>query len=117
MHELAICSRIVDAACAGFAEHRGRPVRIQVAVGGMHQIDPDFMHNAYQALTRDTVLEGTVLVLRFIPVRVKCRACEWEGKIDLPFFSCGACGSTSVDVCTGHELFLERLTVTEETPA
>ena len=114
MHELALCSRIVDAAREELQGYSGEPLRVYVVIGALHQIVPSFLQEAYRALTRDTVLEGTELVLRFIPVRVQCRRCEWEGEIAPPFFSCGACGGTAVDLCAGREFYLEKLTITEK---
>lgn len=117
MHELALCSRIVDAAREELTEYSGEALRVYVVIGALHQIVPSFLQEAYRALTRDTVLEGTDLVLRFVPVRVQCRCCDWEGEIAPPFFSCGRCGGTSVALRTGREFYLEKLTITEKESA
>ena len=116
MHEMAICSGIVESVREELATHDGRPLKVQVAVGGMHAIVDEFLQQAWRALTLDSDLEDTELALRFIPVRARCRECDWEGEIELPFFVCGRCGVPSVEVTAGRELYLEKLTMGKEVP-
>jgi len=88
--------------------------RVRVVAGKLHQIVPDYLTFAYELLTKGTPVEGSVMDLEFIPVRGMCRACPWEGEVELPVFRCGRCGGFEVDVISGRELFLDRLEVEQD---
>lgn len=111
MHELAIAEGLLRAVLTELerqpAEARLKSVR--VVMGEMHQIVPDYLEHAYRLLGADTPAAGSLLRLETRPVSVRCRTCGVTGPIQLPFFSCGACASTDVEVLAGKELFLDAL--------
>jgi hydrogenase nickel incorporation protein HypA/HybF len=83
----------------------------RVVAGGLHQIVPEFLTQAYTLLVRGTAADGSALDLRITPVRGHCAACGWTGEVDVPFFQCARCESLSIDVVQGKELYLESLEV------
>lgn len=114
MHEFSICERIVSAALTEAELLEPPPERIRgidVVIGGLHQIVPEYLQTAYEVLTKDTLLDGSKMILRTLPVTVKCKQCNWTGTIELPVFACGDCGAFRVDVTGGRELYLDRMEV------
>ncbi|MCE9614355.1 MAG: hydrogenase maturation nickel metallochaperone HypA [Lentisphaerae bacterium] len=114
MHEFAICQNIVAAAEVEYARVSPPPrrlLRLRVVAGGLHQIVPEYLTQAYVVLTSDSPLAGSALELAILPVKAQCRRCAWTGQIELPIFQCGACDSFEVDVIQGKELRLESLEV------
>ena len=107
MHELGLCSSIVDA-----VERRAgdRPVRqVRVRVGRLHHVHPDAFDQSFAMAAMGTVAEGAAADLVLLPVRATCGVCgnEWEGD-DLPV-TCPACGETNVELTGGDELMLESI--------
>ena len=116
MHEFAMCERIVRATLdeyAGIEPPPKRLARIHVVAGGMHQIIPETLQFAYEVLTKETPAEGSTMDLTISPVLGRCRACGWEGDLDLPFFECGACRELDIEVVSGMEMYLDKLQIEE----
>lgn len=114
MHEFSICERIVEAVLDEYSRLDPAPCRlckVRVVVGRLHQIVPEYLTFAYDALTRDTTAQGSKIELVSVPVVVRCRACGWDGNIELPLFRCGGCGSLDVEMLGGKELYLDHLEV------
>ena len=114
MHEFSIGERIVEAVRTEVGRLNPPPVRVtrvRLTVGKLHQIIPDYLTFAFQTLTKETLAEGSELIVAESPVRGRCRACGWEGEIEVPFFSCGACKTTQIETTQGMELRLDGLEV------
>lgn len=107
MHELAIATALVD-----LVRHRmprcvaGHELAVTVEVGALTGIAPASLAFYFEGLTRGTPLEGAALECRFVPARVRCRACgavyEPEGFARV----CTACGALGGEVLAGTELHL-----------
>src|ERR1700722_16088295 len=107
MHELGLCTSIVDA-----IEHRAgtRPVtRVRVRVGRLHHVHPDAFDQSFAIAAMGTVAEEAAAELVLLPVRARCLACHaaWDGD-DIPVV-CAACGSVDVELVGGDELILESI--------
>lgn len=64
MHEVGLCSGIVDAALRRAAGRR--PTHVRVRVGGHHAADREALEQAFEVLTVDTELADAALVV--VPV-------------------------------------------------
>ena len=114
MHEFSIGQRIVDAVLEELARldpPANRLSKTRVVLGELHQIVPDYLISAYGLLIEGTPLAGSELELVLAPVIGRCRACGWEGRMDVPLFRCGQCRSLDVDMIGGKELHLDHLEV------
>lgn len=117
MHEVAIGERIVLAALEeleGMASKPQTVSSIRVVMGGLHQVVPEYLQSAYAALTAGTLLDGSRLRLKVLPVKVQCRQCGWNGAIQPPVFACRDCGEFHVDVVQGRELYLDQMEVSDD---
>ena len=114
MHEFSIGQRIVDAVLDELARIDPPAVclcKTRVVIGELHQVVPDYLVSAYGLLSEGTPLAGSELELILAPVVGRCRACGWQGSIDVPLFRCGECQSLGVDMISGKELYLDHLEV------
>jgi hydrogenase nickel incorporation protein HypA/HybF len=107
MHELGLCSSIVDA-----IERRAgtRPVaRVTVRVGRLHHVHPEAFEQSFAVAAMGTIAEDAAASLVLLPVRACCGACAtaWDGD-DIPV-ACPACGSVEVELTGGDELVLESI--------
>jgi len=117
MHEFSICQSLVDALLVEVDKLEPTPKRLvtaRVVVGDLRQIVPEFLRNAYEVLTKDTVAEGSKLEIRTLPIQARCAECKWEGTVKAPFFQCPSCESFQVETTGGMELYLEGMEVEQD---
>jgi hydrogenase nickel incorporation protein HypA/HybF len=107
MHELGLCSSIVEA-----VERRagGRPVaRVTVRVGRLHHVHPEAFEQSFAIAAAGGVAESAAAELVLLPVRARCVTCgsAWESGEIPP--SCPECGGLGVELVGGDELVLESI--------
>ena len=74
MHELSLAQAIADATLR-YAD--GRPVvDVRVRIGHFRQVVPDALQFAWELLTADSELEGTMLIVEHVPAVVRCGVCD-----------------------------------------
>lgn len=107
MHETGLVEGIVDAVQR---RARGRPVAaVTVRIGVLHRAHQGPMELAWEMLGAGTVIDGSRLELRPVPVTTTCAAC---GRVDsgpdrVPW--CAGCRGTDVQHAGGDELTLEAI--------
>jgi hydrogenase nickel incorporation protein HypA/HybF len=92
----------------------GRRVReVEITVGALRGLEPEAMKMCWEAVTHDTSLAGSVLVMDMRPWTLACPACgrAWESPV--PFAEC-SCGETSPRPTAGDELDLVSMTVDDD---
>ena len=73
MHELGLCSSIVDAIERRAGE---RPVaRVRVHVGRLHHVHPEAFEQSFAVAAMGTVAEDAAAELVLLPVRARCGDC------------------------------------------
>jgi hydrogenase nickel incorporation protein HypA/HybF len=107
MHELGMCSSIVDA-----IERRAgdRSVaRVRVRVGRLHHVHADAFDLSFAVAAMGTIAEDATAELVLLPVRARCGDCDatWECE-EVPL-GCHRCGSVGIELVGGDELVLESI--------
>jgi len=112
MHELMIAQNILDKVI-GERERLGLEavLGITVKVGALSGVFPDALQFGFDALCRESELDGCRLTIESVPITIRCRHCHAQAPVDDYRFSCEACGSTDVDVETGYELDIAYIEV------
>ena len=108
MHELGLCSSIVDAV----AQRAGdRPVaRVTVRVGRLHHVHPEAFDQSFAVAAMGTVAAGRRRPSSCsLPITARCGSCggEWDAE-EIPL-SCPTCGGVDVELTGGDELMLESI--------
>lgn len=107
MHELGLCTSIVDAVATRAGE---RPVaRVRVRVGRLHHVHPEAFEQSFEVAAAGSVAEGAAAELVLLPVRFRCDDCGVEGQSDDQPSACPACGGVDIELTGGDELMLELL--------
>jgi hydrogenase nickel incorporation protein HypA/HybF len=118
MHELGIAQSVLEAVSAEAARHGGaKPVKVAVRVGELSAVDPEALRFAFDALTRESELEGLQLVIESCPRRHRCRKCSSEFAVKDFDFHCPHCGSEDTECIGGDELHLAYLELEEHEPS
>lgn len=113
MHELSIAHSLVELAVPA-AERAGarRIHEVRIVVGALSGVSVDSLLFCYDIATRDTLLAGSRLVVRNLPILVYCRTCGRDVELVGPTsFRCPVCDTPSGDIRQGRELHIEGLEI------
>ena len=115
MHELSIAMSIVDAALEE-AERRGAQVSaVHLRLGALSGVVKDALLFSYEVACQDTPLQGSQLIVEYVPVIVFCLQCQKEQRLQsVQLFACPDCGSPTMDVRQGKELEVFALELVDE---
>jgi len=107
MHELGLCSSIVDA-----IERRAgdrRVVKVRVRVGRLHHVHPEAFDQSFAVAAMGTVAQDANAELVLLPIRARCHSCGAELEVEHMPMSCTECGAIDLEVTGGDELLLESI--------
>lgn len=111
MHELSVLQAVLDE----LPQHvpaGGELKKLELRVGALEHLDGEVMRSGWAALTQGTKFAGSELVIRVVPVRVRCRSCEREYRPDdVSILICPDCGKACPEVLDGAGLVLHSLHV------
>jgi hydrogenase nickel incorporation protein HypA/HybF len=118
MHEMGIANSIMDAVRTEMLRYPdSRAERVGVRIGELAAVDPESLQFCFEALTRETDLDGLELEIEYCPRRHRCRECQQEYMVRDYDLACPACESTLSDCIGGDELELGYLEVEEYEPS
>ena len=107
VHELGLCSSIIDAVERRAGERRVAKVRVRV--GRLHHVHPEAFDQSFAVAAMGTVAEGAGAELILLPARARCGSCHFESEGDeVPVF-CPSCGGSAIEITGGDELMLESI--------
>jgi hydrogenase nickel incorporation protein HypA/HybF len=110
MHELAICSALIDEIERVVRDHGARrAVAVVVRVGPLAGVEPALLSRAYSIASAGTAAAGAKLLLEQAPVSVRCRQCAAESGVPSNQLSCPRCGCLRTELVAGEELLLTRV--------
>lgn len=110
MHELGIALEIVDLATE---RAQGALVtRVVIEVGALTAVLPDALAFAWDCAIEDTALAHAKLEIVTMPGRGRCRVCQAEQELAVPFGRCG-CGTNDLELVAGEELRIRELEVSD----
>lgn len=105
MHELSIAQEIRRIAEDIFMEHHRTPVlEVEVLLGKMSGVEKEALHFCFDAVIKDSLLEGAKLQIIDVPVAGRCIDCDTPFEADRYVHTCPSCGSVLLEYATGREL-------------
>jgi hydrogenase nickel incorporation protein HypA/HybF len=107
VHELGLCSSIVEAIERHAA---GRPVAsVRVQVGRLHHVHPDAFEQSFTMAAMGTVAEDATAQLVLLPIAARCPACGHTWHCDELPLACPDCHAVGAELTGGDELMLESI--------
>jgi len=114
MHELGIAESILERVKLEAARQNGaRVTKVGVRIGELSGVDPDALSFGFEALVKDTPLEGLALEIDFRKRVQRCSACGREFAAEMLFSSCPDCGSAATACISGDELDIAYIELEE----
>ena len=117
MHELGIAQSVLDAVQAEAAKRDAKPVKVGLRIGELAAIESDALRFSFEALTRETDLEGLELEIEMCPRRHRCLECGSEFSVHDFVFECPQCGANRNECISGEELDLAYIELEEHEPS
>ncbi len=115
MHELSIISSIVDAVVESLEAYSGaRVLEVRLRVGLLAAVEEESLQFCYGIATEDTMLAGSKLVVKAVPVVVHCATCAQDVQLEgMQSFRCPQCDELTMDIRQGRELEIEDIEIEE----
>jgi len=112
MHELGVTESIISIALSKAGEAQAKKVlKINLVVGELAGFVPDCIQFYFDTLSKDTVAQGAALHFETMQAELRCRNCSTVFRPRDTLWSCPKCGSQSVEISKGRELYIESLEV------
>ena len=124
MHEVAVMSDIIKAAVAELEKHDVIKVEeLVILIGDLTSLGDDQLQFAYEIMTKNTILEDSVLTIEHEEVMIRCTKCNYGGKAEtlendyhehtVPILACPKCGS-SVTITKGQACAIRSIKIQED---
>lgn len=124
MHEYSVMSSLITALLEELEDRKIKKVKtVTLEIGALTFLGEQQMKFAYEALSIDTMLEGSELEVKELPAEIKCPECGYEGEVNyaddpafhlrIPVISCPECGGKP-EITQGKETVIKNITVMEE---
>jgi len=119
LHEFAMTKQIVENVLEEARKHNAKRVsEVHLIVGQFTFLAEEALRTAYEALVKDTILDGSKLVIEEKKGLVKCHMCGYEGTVhlshehehheELPIIRCPNCGA-AVDILDGKDCVVQSV--------
>jgi hydrogenase nickel incorporation protein HypA/HybF len=82
---------------------------ITLGMGPLSGVEEQLLKNAYPIASAGTIADGAELLIRSIPVRVRCTECGEESEAAANRLICGHCNNWRTELISGDELLLIRV--------
>jgi len=112
MHELSIAEAI-EAQARLHAPPGGRIRSVEIRVGALRGLERTSLEMCWQAVTQESPLAGSELVVEMLPWQIDCPSCGRSWTSPVPFVTC-SCGEERPNPTASDELDLISMTVEEE---
>lgn len=110
MHELAIVEDLISMSERELAKNGCKIVeKLVVKIGRLSGVEPHLLKNAFEFYKTQTPCAGANLEIFIQDVVVRCKSCDEISTLSKNEFICPACGSNSLEIKDGEELFLMQV--------
>lgn len=107
MHELSLCTALVDIVEQQAASHgMRRVVRVEVAIGALSCVAPDALAACFPYVAKETVAAEAALNVQRRDARAWCRNCDMNIALGGWSDPCPRCGGRDLKLKQGDELEL-----------
>ncbi|MDR1690262.1 MAG: hydrogenase maturation nickel metallochaperone HypA [Candidatus Methanoplasma sp.] len=124
MHEVSIMADLMAAVKKELEKYDIVSVKeVRLTVGRLTNLGAEQMEFAYEVMSKDSILEGSKLVIEEEEIEIKCERCGYQGPAEdmdlgedmhhrIPVLSCPKCGS-SVIITAGKTCCVKSIDIEE----
>ena len=112
VHELAITQNILEIVLdEAKTAQASKVTKINLVIGDLSGIVGDCVLFYFDFLKKGNAAEEATIDFRSVPVELKCRDCQTSFKPEDLAWTCPNCQSTSLEVISGRECYVESIEV------
>ena len=113
MHELSIVASVVDSVTESLDKYPDSRVQeVRLRVGVLAGVVVDSLEFCWGIATEGTVLEGSRLVIKTVPIVMHCEPCGADVELEgVQSFRCPMCGEACCDLRQGRELEIDSIEI------
>jgi hydrogenase nickel incorporation protein HypA/HybF len=106
MHELSIALSMIDLATEEALRRRAARVNsLHLKLGPLSGVVKEALLFSYEVASKDTLLEGSQLLIEDVPAAIYCVPCQKEQTLEsVQRLCCPVCGTFSAEIVRGREL-------------
>ncbi|MDR1955069.1 MAG: hydrogenase/urease maturation nickel metallochaperone HypA [Candidatus Methanoplasma sp.] len=124
MHEVSVVADLMAAVKKELEKYDAVSVKaVILTVGKLTNLGTEQMEFAYEIMSKDSILEGSMLMIEEEDIKVACGKCGYEGPVNymgtdeyahyqIPVLSCPKCGS-AVTVTAGKTCCVRSIEIEE----
>ena len=112
MHEFSIAEALASQV-EKHAREGARVHQVEIVVGALRGLEPEALQMGWQAVTMDTRMAGSTLLVEQLPWSISCSACGRSWTSPVPFVSC-ECGNETPEPHGTDELDLVAITIEDD---
>jgi hydrogenase nickel incorporation protein HypA/HybF len=109
MDELEIAESVFETLLAEANKLRLPPLAITLSYGAMQQVNKEALCEAFDALCRETICSGARLLIKELPLQIRCQSCDAVSDYDVRAPRCGKCGSEKYNFLPDAPILLEDI--------
>lgn len=110
MHELAIVQDLFKLCETNAMKHNATKInKVEIEIGRLSGVEAHYLQSAFDAFKADTICSDAKLIIRPKDITIKCNECGAQSVLLENEFLCPKCGSNSLDVISGEDMYLMRL--------
>lgn len=115
MHEFAIATNLLQIIEEQQRAYKfGKVEKIYLNIGEFSNVVPEALEFSFKIVAEGTVAAGAELVIKIVPLRLKCLTCKEEFHSEPYLFVCPKCGGGDLEILSGNELQIESIEVDRE---
>ena len=112
MHELGITQSIVEIALRAAEGQQAKKIHsVTLEVGSLAGVVAEALEFCYEACTKESLLEGSRLIIEAVPARARCRDCAADYLLTDLLTCCPHCNSAAGDLICGEELRIKEMEI------
>jgi len=110
MHELSLCRALIKRIEGIANEHQAQAVKlILIHLGPLSGAEAPLLRHAYPLAAAGTIAEMAELLIKQVPIRVRCPICSAESSASINQLFCNYCGNGHTQLIGGDEIELVKL--------
>ena len=116
MHEISLVRNVFNTLHHEFDDETIPKIkRIKIIAGGLSNIEPILMQNAFEAVVATDSIEfkDAKLSIEILPVIIECLNCQTKSEIKNFTFLCGSCHKPCNNIIQGNELLISGVEIAE----
>lgn len=108
MHELSLIEEVIRVLRKSAAENNITNIKkVKLVVGKLVAALPDSIQFCFEVLAKEPPFSNTRLEIEETDICGRCKSCKRKFVINNNVFYCSFCGSPSVEIVAGNELYVD----------